>query len=123
MKKIILSFLLIPVIHLAASAQVDLTLYNMASVPQASYSNPASIPLTKYYIGMPGISSNYFSVTNSGFAVSDLIRKRSDDSLVMDFNNAISKMADLNFISHTIALDILSFGFRVKKNYISVNIT
>lgn len=123
MKKIFKLLSLFTVCHLAASAQVDLTLYNMKSIPQSSYNNPASIPLSSFYIGLPVISSNYFYLSNSGFAISDVITKRADDSLVLDVNHAISKMAAKNFISTAVSIDLFSFGFKVKKNYISFNIT
>ena len=115
--------LLFVTIGFAATAQVDLTLYNMRSIHQSGYNNPAAIPLNKINIGLPGISSDYFYLSNSGFAYSDLITKRSDDSLVLDIDNAISKMGSKNFMSTAVSMDILSFGIRVKKNYFCLNIT
>ena len=123
MKKTLMLLSLVIAGSLAASAQVDLTLYNMKSIPQSAYNNPASIPTSKFFIGLPAISSDYFYISNSGFAVSDLITKRPDDSLVVDMNHAISKMDNKNFISNAVSIDLFSFGFRVKKNYISFNIT
>ena len=110
-------------IQMTAMAQVDLTMYNMRSIHQSTYVNPASMPNTKISIGLPAISSVYIYISNSGFAFSDLITKRSDDSLVLDLDRAISKMADKNFITQAFAIDLFSFGIRVKKNYFSINIT
>jgi outer membrane protein OmpA-like peptidoglycan-associated protein len=110
-------------ISCAATAQVDLTLYNMRSIHQSGYNNPASIPLNKISIGMPGTSSNYFYLSNSGFSYSDLITRRSDDSLVLNINNAIDKMGSKNFMSFAVSTDLLSVGIRVRKNYFCLNIT
>jgi outer membrane protein OmpA-like peptidoglycan-associated protein len=123
MKKLYLSLLLLAAFSTAAMAQVDLTLYNMRSIHQSGYINPAAIPLNKISIGLPGISSDYFYLSNSGFAYSDLVTKRSDDSLVLDIDNAISKMGDKNFMSNAISIDLLSVGLKVKKNYFCLNIT
>ena len=60
MKKNIILISLLLVIRFAASAQMDLTLYNMKSIPQSGYSNPAAIPLSRVYVGLPVMSSVYF---------------------------------------------------------------
>jgi len=106
-------------------SQQDFTLYNMEHVPQRMYMNPAFFPTySKINIGLPGISSLYLNFSNSGFKISDLIQKQSDDSLHIEFDNMLSKLATNNYISTAVQPDILSFGFRIKeKNYISVNIT
>jgi len=123
MKKNTLWLSVLMVAQFTASAQIDLTLYNMKSIPQSSAINPAAIPLSKINIGLPVLSSDYFYFSNSGFAVSDLITKRADDSLVIDIDHAISKMADKNFMGNALSIDLFSFGIRVKKNYFSLNIT
>ena len=123
MNKLTGTLFLFVAIHFAAIAQVDLTLYNMRSIPQSAYCNPAAIPLSKMNIGIPVISSDYLYLSNSGFTFSDLLTKRSDDSLVLDIDHAISKMADKNFMGNAVSVDLFSFGIRVKKNYFGLNIT
>jgi outer membrane protein OmpA-like peptidoglycan-associated protein len=104
-------------------AQQDLTMYNMESVPQRLYVNPAFIPTSSnIYIGLPVLSSQYFSLSNSGFKYSDAI-KHSGDSLALDFNNLLSKLAKNNYLSASYRIDLLSFGFKIKKNYFSFNAT
>jgi outer membrane protein OmpA-like peptidoglycan-associated protein len=102
--------------------QQNLTLYNMEMVPQRMYMNPALVHSNKLYIGLPVISSTYFNVSNSGFKYSDLIR-HNGDSLYVDFDNMLGKLAENNYISTAVNIDILSFGFRIKKNYFSFNAT
>ena len=126
MKKIIFLFLLLGLLSTHRSlAQQDLTLYNMEVIPQRMYANPAFIPTySKINIGLPGISSEYLNLSNSGFKYSDLIKHRSDDSLYVDYGNMLNKLAKNNYLSVSYHPDLLSFGFIVKeKNYFSFNIT
>jgi outer membrane protein OmpA-like peptidoglycan-associated protein len=104
-------------------AQQDLVLYNMEVVPQRMYTNPAFLPWSKVNIGLPLLSSQYGSLTNSGFNYSDLIKHRADDSLSVDYNNMLSKLAKNNYIQLAYRPDWLSFGFKSKKNYFSFNAT
>jgi outer membrane protein OmpA-like peptidoglycan-associated protein len=118
-----LSFLFTAFLFNNATAQQNLTLYNMEMVPQRLYANPAFIPSNKIYIGLPILSSEYINFSNSGFKYSDLIRHRGD-SLYVDYNNMLSKLSKNNYISAAIQPDLLSFGFKIKeKNYFSFNIT
>ncbi len=103
-----------------AKAQQNYTLYNMNSISQSIYCNPSVFPVNNVNIGLPGLSSNYIGVTNTAFRYHDLIYKRPDDSLVFDMNNAISKMADNNYLLAHAQIDILSVGFKIKKNYFNI---
>ncbi len=111
------------------SAQQDLTLYNMEMNPQRLSVNPAFFPAySKVNIGLPVISSTYFNLSNSGFKYSDLVKHynndpRYKDSLYVDYNNMLSKLKANNYLTTALQIDILSFGFAVKKNYFSFNIT
>src|SRR5687767_2746574 len=105
-------------------AQQSLTLYNMEVVPQRMYANPAFFPsYSKVNIGLPIISSQYFNLSNSGFKYSDLIKHRADDSLYVDYNNMLSKLKKNNYLTVAAQPDLLSFGFAIKKNYFSFNMT
>jgi hypothetical protein len=105
-------------------AQQDFTLYNMNVVPQRTYLNPAFKPATgKIVIGLPVLSSEYLNISNSGFKYSDVIRHRSDDSLYVDFDNLLNKLATNNYLSVAYRPDIFSFGIKVEKTYISFNVT
>lgn len=104
-------------------AQQDFTLYNMDAVPQRIYSNPALFPSSRMNYNLPLISSIYLNISNSGFKYSDLIKKGSDDSLHIDFDNMLGKLADDNYLSTALHIDLLSIGIKIKKNYFSVNAT
>ncbi len=124
MKKTILFLSLLISIYTidTTSAQQDLTMYNMEMIPQRMYANPALIPLSRINIGLPVFSSLYFNFSNSGFKYSDLIKHRGD-SLYLDYDNMLSKLSKNNYFSTAIQPDLLSFGFRIGKNYISFNAT
>ena len=67
----------------------------------------------------------YLEAGNSGFKYVDLIHHRpEDDSLEFDFPNMLSKVKKNNYLTVGTNIDLLSFGFQVKKkNYFSFNVT
>lgn len=94
-------------------AQQENTLHAMRSIPQSGYSNPAFAPNYKFFIGLPGISSDYISIANTGFAYSDLFQRTSDDSLILTLPKMQGKLKKKNYISNQAQVDLLSFGFKV----------
>jgi outer membrane protein OmpA-like peptidoglycan-associated protein len=104
-------------------AQQSLTLYNMQAIPQAMYVNPGAMPLTNINIGLPGISSNYINYGNSGFTMHDAIKSGANNALLVD-STFLGKLKPNNSLNINVHVDILSFGFKVKKkNYFSFNLT
>ncbi len=117
MKKLIIILSLV-ITGSSAIAQQNLTLYNMYNVQQRQYANPALRPAARINIGfIPGLTSNYFNVANTGFTLNHLIKKANDTSAILDINNFESKLARKNILSATADIDIFSFGFKQKKNY------
>ncbi len=84
----------------------------MQEIPQSSYSNPSNKFNGKFFIGIPGLTSNYFSLSNSDFAYSDIITK-DGDSLKLDFNNVLKLIDGDNYYSYNSKIDILSFGYTI----------
>jgi outer membrane protein OmpA-like peptidoglycan-associated protein len=122
-KNIFFTFILSIAYPQFSEAQQNYTLYNMSSISQSIYCNPSVFPINNINVGIPALSSNYFGVTNTAFRYSDLIYKRDDDSLTFDMNKAISKMSNNNYLFSHAEIDILSVGFKVKKNYFNITIT
>lgn len=124
-KKLLNIALIIFMNFFTAVAQQDMTMHFMRQLPQASYTNPAFVPAKpyKFHIGMPALSSIYLNVGNSGFRYSDFIHKNEQDSLFKDFDNLLEKLKPRNYLSMNLHLDIINFGFRLKKNYFGFNIT
>ena len=112
MKNQLLTLCFCLLVSIAAKAQQDLTLFNFNDIPQSSYSNPANQFNGKFFIGLPAISSSYYSISNSGFAYSDFIKK-DGDSLRLDFNSMIAELEETNFLSFNTKIDLLSFGFKL----------
>jgi len=106
-------------IHINAKAQNDVSIHLLQSVPQSIYTNPSFSPDAKVFVGFPALSSVYYGISHSGFAYKDLVRRRSDDSLLVDVDNMLSKLKDRNYLSTQYNMELLSFGFKIKKNYVS----
>lgn len=123
MKKII-SVIIALVCFTNLKAQQSLTLYNMQAIPQAMYVNPGAMPLTNINIGLPGISSDYLNYGNNGFTLHDAIKQDANGGMLVDANSFLGKLRTNNIINVNAHVDLLSFGFKVKKkNYFSFNLT
>ncbi len=122
MKKTILLTLLIGSQFLLF-AQQDLTLYNMPNISQSSRVNPSLAPVNRFYIGLPVISSVYFNLSNSSFKYHDFYKLRADDSVVIDIDNTIKKLRKTNFLKTSFNTDLISFGFKIKRSYFTINVT
>jgi len=99
------------------------TIYWLQGIPQASYSNPALMPQPRFYIGMPAVSSIYAGLGSSGFAPGDFLRKDAMDNFYWDEDNMLSKLRKKNIFDVDAQVDILGFGFRANRSYLSFNIT
>lgn len=111
---------------LKASAQQDLTIYNMRYIPQASYSNAAFIPEAKVYFGMPGMSGLYFNASHNGFKWKDLVEKEMvGDSFKLNLTipNALNSMRPLNLFTEELRMDLFNFGLKLGDNHIGINVT
>jgi len=122
-KGILLTIVCSLTIIAVTDAQQNYTLYNMNSISQSIYCNPSTFPINNINVGIPALSSSYFGITNTAFRYSDLIYKRPDDSLTFDMKKAISKMSDNNYLLTHAQVDILSVGFKIKKNYFNFTAT
>ena len=101
----------------------NFTLYNMKGVVQSFNVNPSAIPLSLFNLGIPVISSVNLNISNSGFAYSDVIVKKADDSLHLDINNLIASLAKNNYLNTSLHVELFNLGFKVKKSYFSINAT
>ena len=134
MKKIIIltiPFLLFLMVSDMVKAQNDMTIYNLGSVPQAYYDNPALMPDTKFHIGcmpvlfIPILSSNYTSISNSGFRWDNLMHyDKTVDSIRPDSAKFFKNLSKKNYLAINQQIELFSFGFKIKhKHYINVSLT
>jgi hypothetical protein len=114
MKRILIY--IFPVLSFTSLKAQDFTLYNMQYMQQRTFLNPAFIPKSNVQVGIPGLSSIGLNLSNSGFKYSDLVISEGD-SLRIDVPNMLDKLKDKNNFTINNNLEIISFGFRVKKNY------
>lgn len=112
-------------------AQMDMTIYPLSSIPQSYYDNPSVMPDCKLHIGcfpvlfVPILSSNYTSISNSGFKYDDIIhRRKSNDSLYLDPTDMIKSMSKKNHLIFNQYIEWASFGFKFDQNkYINFSFT
>lgn len=125
MKKIYLSILALISTGLPLLAQQEATLHSMQSLPQSHYTNPAFVPQQQFYLGLPGISSTYFSLNNSGFNYNSLIeRKPENDSLYINLPRMQEGLANRNYLTNSLQTDLLSFGVKINaRMYLMVSST
>ncbi len=119
MKKVL--FTLVLAVTVLGSYAQGLTLYNMDFVPQSMRSNPAQIQQSNFHFTMlPLLPSVDLSYVNNGFVLSDILEggttKATPDKM-------LAAIGEKNFISTKFNLDFISFGFKVKKHYFSMNVS
>jgi hypothetical protein len=118
-------------ISLKSFAQDDLTIYSLNSIPQGYYNNPGIMPVQKFHIGcmpilfIPILSSNYTSVSNSGFKWDNFVRyDKAKDSIKLDPYKTIDKLSKKNYLIFNQQIEWLSFGFKIKHTqYINFSFT
>jgi hypothetical protein len=101
-----------------AVAQSEHTLGFMDNVFQSTYSNPTAIPDHYISLGLPGISSAYLGLTNTGFTYNQLVRGNS-----WDIDNAIKKSRKKNFIYAGANADIFHLRIKARTSFISFHIS
>ena len=91
-------------------AQQELALPLHENLPQASLLNPALMQNSRWHIGLPSVAFNF---AHSGLSYHQLIRKRpQDDSLQLDMNYALGKLADQNYLFTNYNVNFLTIGYR-----------
>ena len=95
----------------------------MRGVYQSTYVNPASVPIYKFSIGLPILSSVQASVLNSGFVYNDVYAGHRNDSTLYDFNKLISNMKAQNLTQLGFSTDIFHVHVKIKNSFLSFNIT
>jgi hypothetical protein len=111
-------------------AQQDLTIYPMQCIPQSNNDNPALIPDCKLHIGclpfisLPVLTSFYYTFNNSGFNYSDVVHRVNVDSSYIDFSKTIKSLKQKNYISSNQNMELLSFGFKIKRvHYVNLSLS
>lgn len=97
----------------------NLTLYNMERIPGVNQLNPAKFPKnTTSYFSLPAIDISL----SSPLAYSDVIERRSNDSLYVNLQRALNKLHTNNKFSAELNAPILGFGILSKNLYLTFSI-
>lgn len=100
--------------------QRDLTLYNMSNISQSLTVNPAFRPKTNVFVTLP-LAMQTFGITNSGFGAVDLFTP--EQTAFISDDRFFKKMSPINYLQIQTKNELLGFGFRVKKNYFTFNVS
>ena len=100
-------------------AQYPTTQLLLNDVPQSKYYNAGSFPEYSGHFGFPVLSNISVTASSSGFAMKDIFKNKN----TLDLNGLLDGLSNKNYINTGFGIDVLSFGFKVKKNYFSLNIT
>jgi hypothetical protein len=113
-----------------AGAQVSNSLYFMKGVPQSNRVNPAFQPACDLYIGIPFLAPLRNEEISNPFAWNDLFYPHpSQDSLISflhplgDREAVLNKLESDNYITSLSGSSIISFGFRTRVGYFSMDVT
>lgn len=124
-KYISISILLLTISASTVFGQQNVTLYNMRSLPQRIYANPALRPDAKMFINIPLLSSHHINVGNTALNLNKIL----DATVPNGDSNTllVSELADIfndrNLITLSYDIDLLHAGFKLGNNYFSFNAT
>lgn len=97
----------------------------MKSLPQRTYVNPALRCDSRFFVGIPALSSIFIDFSNSSLQlnkISEVLDRKSDDSVVINLNKIPNMFRERNSISTEVSLDLLHAGFELgDNNFFSVN--
>lgn len=116
--------LLFSLVVVSASSQTQFSLYRMNNnVPQANMLNPALYPNYKVVIGLPVVSSMYFSFDNDNLSFRDVFRTSETDSLALDTVSIFNKLEQTHRMKFHEELQLFYLGIRGKKSFYSFAVT
>lgn len=101
------------------SAQSDMTLYNMETLPQRMSINPARTPDCNWYFGTPGIGSVDFEFASNALAFAELdesLELNTRGKFTLNLKTLTEQLDDGVYIGTGANIELLAFGFRVKKS-------
>lgn len=106
-------------ISFSSFSQQSHAIYWMRGLPQASSVNPALIPETHLYVGVPGLSSHYSGLSHSGFAMNDLLKKDPAGDFYWDEENMLNSLRNHNLLEGIVQHELLTMGMRAGNNFFS----
>ncbi len=116
MKKILLLIITIAA-SLSLTAQDGTTLHFMRLNPYSKYSNPSTFLQYNGHIGIPAISNINMALTNSSLQYKVIFGEDNNGSITtLKLNDLADHLSEKNnFLNTSFAINIIDFGFRVKR--------
>ncbi len=107
-------------------AQNSSLLYYLENLPQTNYTNPAMMPRTNSFFGLPGISSIAFNF-KSDIAPKDLLQKSGDRwvhplDAAFDYNKLYKSIGKSASVNTELAYTPIYFGFRTGNGYFTFSL-
>lgn len=117
MKKTLYTLLILLLVNTSVFSQSDMTVFPMQIIPQSNSMNPALIPTCRLHIGFPALSSIMLNVGHTGFNPHNVLSINSKDSVEFDMTAMLDQLAKNNYVNFSTSMEILSFGFKLKKKH------
>ncbi|MBN4051996.1 hypothetical protein JYT53_00685 [Cytophagaceae bacterium AH-315-L13] len=120
MKKIVIYISLVLTTSFAFGQQ-QLTMHFMKDLHQSNFTNPALFNDKDFSYGFHlGTSAGF-----TGFTYSDVIKKRADDSLYIDFNSLVNNLdsVNLNYFYSDVVSNIFNLKLKIRKFYLTLSAT
>ena len=116
MKKILLLIITIAA-SLSLTAQDGITLHFMRLNPYSKYSNPSTFLQYNGHIGIPCISNINLALTNTSLPYNVIFGEDNNGSITtLKLNDLADHLSEKNnFLNTSFAINIIDFGFRVKR--------
>lgn len=111
----VIIFLLISFLGCAGYSQNKETLYDFTDIPQSLMLNPGADIDFKYHIGVPFLSQFHINAGLRGVSVNDIFGddgRSINDKIEKTFN----KLTSNDYLTLTQQLELISFGWKSKKN-------
>lgn len=123
MKNSILLFITIVLIN-NLHAQRNITLADLKT-PYSYRVNPSIIPESKVFVSIPLLGTYNFQFTNRIAAINDVFVPNSNgDSLILNNSESFfNRMGSKTYVGAELTNQIFAFGFKVKKNYFTLDIS
>lgn len=105
-------------------AQRNITLADLKT-PYSYRVNPSIIPESKVFVSIPLLGTYNFQFTNRIAAINDVfIPNASGDSLILNSSESFfNRMGSKTYVGAELTNQIFAFGFKVKKNYFTLDIS
>ncbi len=113
MKKILL---LLALYAQNSFGQEAYTLKFLPQLAESQWYNASNTPDNNLSVGLPAISSVYFSIYNTGFTYNGLIKRGANNTAVINAGDFINNLKNNNFIGIDASASLFSISYKTKKN-------